>query len=574
MAGGRYGIFLYMQTETRACQSCKGDFVIEPADFEFYEQMKVPAPTWCPHCRMMRRMAFQGYNGMYKRKCDFTGEMVISNVHESSPHKIYKQDVWWSDKWDPKEYGRDVDFSRPFLEQWRELFLEVPLPSLYTEYSTMVNSEYCNAAATLKNCYLCFRADGSEDCAYCRTISFMKDCFDLSFSDHCELSYDSSRALQCFKTYYSHNVENCQNVWFSRDLSGCSNCVGCVNLRNKQYCIFNEQYSKEDYEKKLAEFDFGSHENAEKFKKQFEEFSLKQPRKEFTGRNVINSSGDYLYNVKNVKNSFMVLEGEDCRYVHFMKPPTRNCMDFTMFGFNAEWIYDSTWVGIGVNNIKFGFWDYKAHHQEYTFGCHSSGNMFGCVGIRLGEYCILNKQYTKEEYQELVPKIKKHMDEMPYTDKMGRVYKYGELFPIEFSPWAYNETLADDWFPITKEEALKQGYKWLDPDKKDYQEATAKIPDHIKDVSDDILKEILKCVSCGKNYRLIKLEVDFYRQSNLPIPRRCHNCREKDRINRFNRMALYDRKCAKCNKDIKTSYSPKKPDVVYCEGCYHAEFVS
>jgi hypothetical protein len=36
------------------------------------------------------------------------------------------------------------------------------------------------------------------------------------------------------------------------------NCVGCVNLRNKQYHIFNKPYSKEEYAKKLVDFDFGS----------------------------------------------------------------------------------------------------------------------------------------------------------------------------------------------------------------------------------------------------------------------------------------------------------------------------
>ena len=146
-----------MNSETKACQNCKSNFQIEPEDFKFYEKMQVPAPTFCPECRMIRRMAWMGYRILYKRKCDFTGEEMITVHHQDIPQKVYKQEVWWSDKWDPKDYGRDYDFSRSFFEQWLDLFRDVPLPALYTEYSSMINSEYCNAASTDRNCYLFFK---------------------------------------------------------------------------------------------------------------------------------------------------------------------------------------------------------------------------------------------------------------------------------------------------------------------------------------------------------------------------------------------------------------------------------
>src|SRR3989344_7406017 len=135
-----------MSEKSKTCQSCKADFRIEPDDFSFYEQMQVPPPTWCPECRMLRRLAWAGYRMLYKRKCDFTGDNVISSYHPDLPYKTYRQDVWWSDKWDPKTHGRDYDFSRPFFEQFNDLLLATPHPVLYTEYSTMVRSEYCNAA--------------------------------------------------------------------------------------------------------------------------------------------------------------------------------------------------------------------------------------------------------------------------------------------------------------------------------------------------------------------------------------------------------------------------------------------
>ena len=40
----------FMQSETKTCQNCKQDFIIESEDFNFYEKIKVPAPTLCPEC--------------------------------------------------------------------------------------------------------------------------------------------------------------------------------------------------------------------------------------------------------------------------------------------------------------------------------------------------------------------------------------------------------------------------------------------------------------------------------------------------------------------------------------------
>src|SRR3989338_5656305 len=126
---------------------------------------------------------------LYKRKCSATGDEIISFYHPSEPYQVVRQDYWWSDKWDPKSYGRDYDFSRPFFTQWAELLRTIPLPALHTEYSTLQNSEYCNGASTLKNCYLCFKSDGSEDCAYTNTTGVIKNSFDIFCCFKDELCY-------------------------------------------------------------------------------------------------------------------------------------------------------------------------------------------------------------------------------------------------------------------------------------------------------------------------------------------------------------------------------------------------
>ncbi|MDA2922831.1 hypothetical protein MYX07_06235, partial [Patescibacteria group bacterium AH-259-L07] len=119
------------------------------------------------------------------------------------------------------------------------------------------------------------------------------------------------------------------------------------------------------------------------------------------------------------------------------------------------------------------------------------------------------------------------------------VYKYGEFFPAELSPFAYNETIAQEYFPLTKGQAIKQGYTWRDPEKRDY-EITIKsqdLPDHIKGVTDDILDQVISCQHQGKcnekcttAFKIIPDELQFYKKMNLPLPRLCPNCRHYQRL--------------------------------------------
>lgn len=567
-----------MEQEQRRCQNCAREFIVESEDQAFYAQMQVPPPTWCPECRRLRRIGWTGYRVLYKRKCDYSGEDVITFYHPQAPYKVWKQDIWWSDVMDAQQYGRDYDFNRNFFEQFDELLKTVPLPALHTEYTKLVNSDYCNGVGSLKNSYLVFQSGagaaqrGHENTAYMHFVDDSKDSMDVAFSSELELAYECVRCIKCYRTLYSVSCEECQDVSFCEDCTGCSDCLGCVGLRKKQYCIFNQQYTKEEYERKVKEYNLTSRENVGKFKEEFRKFSLTIPRKNFHGRRNVNTLGDYISNAKNVRDSYMVQNAENIRYSQIVNGPAANIQDNTLFGVNAEWVYESSWVGLNINSLKFSFWNYSSHHLEYSFGCHGSENLFGCVGIRKGSYCIFNKPYEKEEYFKKVEEIKAQMNEKPYIDVKGRTYKYGEFFPPELSPWAFNESMA--WLgllPLSREEALAQGFTWREDEGRTYRASTAEIPDDIKDVPDSFSQEILQCEQCGKNYQIIKMELDFYRRMGIPLPIRCPLCREKNRTATLNPMDVYDRTCAKCGKEIQASYAPERPEIVYCEQCYQAE---
>ena len=127
----------------------------------------------------------------------------------------------------------------------------------------------------------------------------------------------------------------------------------------------------------------------------------------------------------------------------------------------------------------------------------------------------------------------------------------------------------------TKEEALAQGFKWEDTPRGTYGKGTVAwdaIPDSIQDVAADATKEIYECVECKKNYRVIPNELTFYKKCGIPLPRMCPDCRHARRFAARGPNALFDRTCSNCSTPIQTSYSPDRPEILYCESCYNQAF--
>jgi len=243
-------------TEQKICQNCKKEFVIEPDDFDFYEKVKVPPPTWCPECRLMRRVAWRNERALYKRVCDLCGKTIISIYSPENYLRVYCPTCWWSDKWDPPVFGRSYNFNIPFFKQLFSLLTEAPLVSLNGKNN--INADYFNYASNIKDCYLVFSSIDVENGSYFARGLHVKDVMDIWQTRHSERCYSTIECNKCFNLSFSQYCDGCSDSLFLYDCRNCSNCVACCNLRNKQHCIFNQQYSKEEYEAKLKEMNLAS----------------------------------------------------------------------------------------------------------------------------------------------------------------------------------------------------------------------------------------------------------------------------------------------------------------------------
>jgi len=525
------------------CKKCSSSFEITEKDREFYEKMKVPYPTLCPQCRLRRKLVWRNEMNLYKRTCDLCSKKMISIYKEGSPYKAYCLDCWWSDKWDPLEYGRDYDFNRPFFEQFQELQNEVPHMTLLQVQND--NSEYTNYVSNLKDCYLLFSADFNRDCFFGTWVERSKNCVDNFSIDFSELAYECVFSVHLYNSIFVYCSSNCSDSAFLFDCKGCQNCFMCSGLRNKSFCIENEQYSEEEYHDKIAQYSLSSHESLENLKKKFFD-GVKNSVHLYMRRNgrIVNSTGDFLTNVENCENCYGLIDSKDCKNV--------------LSGFDLKDTYDSTYVNgeRGYENCEcvpmpfnsaFNVNSYTGSDLQYTDSCMTScRNLFGCVSLKHKQNCILNKQYSEQEYRVLRKKIIEHMESTG---------EYGQFFPEEISPFDYADTLAEEYFP-QNEAKIAQNVE------------ESVIPDSLNNVDDSILQQVIKCKDCGIDYKIIKEELRFYKKMGLPIPRKCFKCRHKERMKFRNPVKLFDRKCDKCGVDLQSTYSPGCSEKVYCEECY------
>jgi len=160
-------------------------------------------------------------------------------------------------------------------------------------------------------------------------------------------------------------------------------------------------------------------------------------------------------------------------------------------------------------------------------------------------------------------------------EHMRETNEWGEFYDVTMSPFGYNQTMAYEYFPITQNETESRGWKWKENEQKTPDVAkiipAEQLPDSLESIPDDVLNWAIKCKNTKKPFKIIKQELDFYRQMELPMPRLHPDERHRQRMKLKNPRKLWKRECDKCQKEIQTTYAPERPEKVYCEECYLKE---
>jgi hypothetical protein len=179
----------------------------------------------------------------------------------------------------------------------------------------------------------------------------------------------------------------------------CQDCFGSVCLSNKRFCFFNKQLTQEEYTKKLAEWN-DKHlddvmEEVNKIRKTMPKF--------VTSAFEENCQADYY--AYNNKDSY------------YLQDATRN--ENSGYLNDSHWNKDSfdiTYAASGQSSYEVtdasGFNScFYCRELVDCVNCLFSENLvncqdcIGCLGLHSKQYCILNRQYTKEEYEKLKKEI-------------------------------------------------------------------------------------------------------------------------------------------------------------------------
>lgn len=277
---------------------------------------------------------------------------------------------------------------------------------MMTNYVLDDNAEYTNYAGSNKNCYLLFNADGNRDCYYGYGARYNIDCLDILYNTKCELCYSCIDCTNCYNLTYSQDCMQCYDSLFVNNCISCKNYYCCKNIVQKEYCVFNKQLTKVQYNTLMESIDLGKWSNVQNIQKEFLSFAIQLPNKNLKNIKTENCSGDYLKNSKNVMLSYDIYDGQDLKYCYGLDHDVKDCMDVNTFGLNIQLVCESSNIGYNASNILFTYQcSEEISHLIYCFECFHIQHCFGCVGLHHKQYCIFNKQYTKEEYESLVPQI-------------------------------------------------------------------------------------------------------------------------------------------------------------------------
>ncbi len=555
----------------KVCSLTETVFEVTPEDLEFYYKVSptladkkylIPAPSLCPRARVQRKLTWRNERTLYRRKCDYSGKEIISTYSPEAAFLVYEHKIWASDCWDALEYGRDFDFSRTFFEQFKELLQEVPVCSLMHRQEEQ-NCPYTNYVSGNKNCHYIFNASANENCFYSTYLQRCRDISDCFFVFDCELCYECIDCAKCYALKYSQECEGCFDSEYLIGCLSCNNCLACVSLTRAEYCILNQQYSKEDYHSVLEKIK-SNPAWRKSISEQLQALSAVTPHKYYSGINNDNFSGDHIFNCKNTFDCFDVTNLEDCKNCIWLHK-AKDCQDCYAWGLKGELGYEDHLCGDNFYQCIFceNCWN-NVSNLSYCRDCHSgSSYLFGCIGLGRKKYCIFNKQYSEEEYYQLAAKIILHMQETK---------EWGEFFPQNLSPYGYNETVAAEYFPLSREEVIAAGWNWRDSALPGiYGKAEIKgkeLEINALEADPEICEKIIECAQSQKNFKVTKAEFELYKKLNIPLPQLCFDARYQARSKKRNPRQLTTMACSSCCKSIFSAYQQSDKKKIYCEECF------
>ena len=591
--------------EWRICRRTGKEFPIFESEKILLEQISptiadkkylLSLPQLSPEARQIKRLIWRNERKFYKF-IDAQGKSGISTISDQMWLRVMSQTDFYA--YDHLQYG--VPYTHDLFADIWLLFKHMPYPNKLCD--NMENSEYCNQETDDKNCYMNAWGHNNENSLYTTYSLKGLRTVDNYRAMHCEYAYESVDIHTSQRVFFSQQIENSYDIWFSYDLKSCQNVLFGFGINNANYVFKNKIMPKEErealyqsYKEKIASYAW-----LLGVIKEYQEWV-----KDFPLRGVIaiNTENSIWWNdLINVKNSLCCTRGEESQDIAYANlfAGVSDGMDIESVGW-AQKTYNlassiktnECFVGSHIfENVQNGYYVYASKNSDY---------IMACVGLDHKKCCFLNTQYTQQKWEQLAVSS---IEDLQFKGK------FWEFFESKDSPFPYNDSVAMDYYPIYKtiinneekiinvkgigtvtimspenfisdaildlgwEEKIKIKRRTKDQEiniQSWMQTIRAQdLPDNIHDVTDDILKKAIICEVSGRPFRIVWLELEFYRKHGLPLPHKHYDIRHEQRLARRSWRSMYIGHCDACEREMLSAYPSDSWYKVYCESCYDKE---
>lgn len=285
-----------------------------------------------------------------------------------------------------------------FLSAYSMLRRSLPRPP--TGNIDNENCDYTGYTYHSADCYYTFDCAYNKRCLYLFDSVRCVDCVDGDYDVDCEKLYG---CVDCLRAYNSTYLDYCARIY---DSHFCWDCIdshdlfGCTHLRQKQYCICNRQYTQEEYKRRLAGLlARPSDQNLLDLKNLIRTYP-------FGPSNVTHSEnssyGNHVHYALNLYLCYDAAHDEDCGYL-YDSFYCKNSYDLTQCA-QVELCYECR-DSSKLYNCRFADWSSNCYDSAFLANCVDCHNCFGCAELSHAKNCILNRQYTPEEYTRTVSEV-------------------------------------------------------------------------------------------------------------------------------------------------------------------------
>ncbi len=557
-----------IQAGEQTCALTGEKWMLDELELNFYRKFSSPLSVYSPQTRMKLLGGFRTGFEIFWNKHAKSGEPILSYIHPDNPIPVVTDADWHAmDIGGLQEYQREIDPAQPFFEQFRSLAHVVPMGAR-REWKNVVNtvgvgmwdiedSYLVFSTVGVKRCmYTFYCLEGSEDITQSVHINHSQNCFGSTQITRCHSCTVAVISFDCLKCDFVYDCRNCEFVF------------GGANLRNKKYVWFNEQLSKDEWERRRAAVDLSCRSVFKEYQQKFLQLVEQSATPEHFNVNAPDCTGDYLTDCVRCKDCYSSQRLTDCAYMHGSTGAEGSAFCVGAYPATQSWMCSMI---SNSSNLKYSMTCGRSQNLEYCFNCHDCENCFGCDGLRNRKFCIGNVQYSEDEYWRRVDALKCAMLERG---------EYGQFFPQDLSPTGMQFSHSAMYYRLSTADVQALGAPLYDPDQGVVLAPKKTVEEPPKDASaaPDCLRDVDPAVWVSKpfmdervrrRWSVVPKEFAYYTDRQLPFPEEHYSSRLQKQIQMMNQPAFEQLPCVVCQKPVQVGRNPAfTKRRVHCMSCY------